>query len=45
MLTNVKASLNEISFDLKDIEIRRDALIKNTRDVLNDWQQINNISA
>jgi translin len=36
MLTNVKASLNEISFDLKDIEIRRDALIKNTRDVLND---------
>ena len=33
MLTNVKASLNEISFDLKDIEIRRDALIKNTRDV------------
>lgn len=36
MFTNMKVSLNEISDDLKDIELRRDALIKNTRDVLSD---------
>ena len=36
LFTSVKMSLNEISDDLKDIESRRDSLIKNTRDVLND---------
>lgn len=36
MFTNMKVSLNEISDDLKDTELRRDALIKNTRDVLSD---------
>jgi translin len=36
LFTNVKTSLEEIDGDLKDIESRRDSLIKNTRDVIND---------
>jgi len=36
LLTSVKTSLDEINDDLKDIEARRDSLIKNTRDVLYD---------
>src|SRR5215831_10906554 len=36
LFTSVKTSLDEIEYDLKDTEIRRDTLIKNTRDVVND---------
>src|SRR5215831_15833558 len=36
LFTNMKTSLEEIDSDLKDIEARRDSLIKNTRDVIND---------
>ncbi len=36
LFTNMKTSLEAIDGDLKDIESRRDSLIKNTRDVIND---------
>ena len=34
MLINVQSSLDEINFDLRDVEERREKLIKGTRDVI-----------